>query len=174
MLHEAIANQSSASYTTLSSQLDQVQKHFKQPITNTWAIQTRVYCENPSANFQPTPGVLQHVHFPEPLPEWLRVDTWVRTGTSVTQFYDPLVAKIICSGETRGQALSRTLEALRECKIWGPPNNMEYLRAICEDEVFIRGQAMTTYLDCFEFTPRYVFPIVSKARSDFAATCVGT
>lgn len=43
------------------------------------AIEARIYCENPAAEFKPAPGVLQHVHFPEY--DWLRVDTWVSRGT---------------------------------------------------------------------------------------------
>ncbi|KAI0765576.1 carbamoyl-phosphate synthase L chain, ATP binding domain-containing protein [Irpex lacteus] len=154
MLQEATADQSISSHSLLSDKLDWVQQHFARPVTDAWAIQTRVYCENPTANFKPTPGVLQHVQFPSPMPRWLRVDTWVQKGTTVTPFYDPLVAKIVSVGKTRGEALARTMDALQQCKIWGPPNNMAYLRAVCADTVFRAGRATTAFLSNFEFTPR--------------------
>lgn len=156
MLQEVTADQFTSSHSLLSDKLDWVQQHFALPVANAWAIQTRVYCENPTANFKPTPGVLQHVQFPSPMPRWLRVDTWVQTGTTVTPFYDPLVAKIVSVGKTRGEALARIMDALQQCKIWGPPNNMAYLRAVCADEVFRAGRATTAFLSSFEFTPRYV------------------
>ena len=122
--------------------------------SNIHAIEARVYCENPTANFKPSPGLLQHVSFPER--DWLRVDTWISTGTTVTPFFDPLVAKVIVSGESREQAIERLYEALSETRVYGPPNNIAYLRAICESEMFKAGKATTKFLDTFEFTPRYV------------------
>lgn len=116
------------------------------------AIQARVYCENPAANFQPSPGVLQRVVFPTR--EWLRVDTWVETGTTVTPFFDPLVAKIIVSAPSRAEAIARLDEILSQTKVFGPPNNVAYLRAICASETFKSGDATTRFLDTFEFTPQ--------------------
>lgn len=46
------------------------------------------------------------------------------------------------------------IKALSESEVYGPPNNITYLKAICESEVFKAGQAMTSYLDTFHFTPR--------------------
>lgn len=118
------------------------------------AIQARVYCENPSASFAPSPGLLQRVSFPEN--DWLRIDNWVTTGTNVPPFYDPLACKIIVKGKNRQEAVDRLITALGQCQLWGPPNNVQYLRAIAESETFKVGNALTTYLDNFKFTPRYV------------------
>lgn len=122
--------------------------------SNIHAIEARIYCENPSTNFKPSPGLLQHVAFPER--DWLRVDTWVSTGTTVTPFFDPLVAKIIVSGGSRRQAIQRLHEVLSETKVYGPPNNIAYMRAICDCETFREGKATTKFLDTFEFTPRVI------------------
>ncbi|PCH34617.1 urea amidolyase [Wolfiporia cocos MD-104 SS10] len=116
------------------------------------AIEARVYCENPAAQFKPSPGVLQKVEFMQA--EWLRVETWVETGTTVTPYFDPLVCKLIVTGTNRQQAIDRLEVALAGCKVHGPPNNMAYLRAICQSEVFRAGNTMTTYLDTFNFVPR--------------------
>ncbi|KAI0357270.1 urea carboxylase [Trametes cingulata] len=122
------------------------------------AIEVRVYCENPAAQFKPCPGVLQQVEIPEH--EWLRVETWVETGTTITPFFDPLACKLVVTGSTRPEAIARLSQVLSEAKIYGPPNNIQYLRAICESEAFKTGAATTTFLDTFAFTPR-AFTVLS-------------
>ncbi|KAI0808367.1 urea carboxylase [Fomes fomentarius] len=116
------------------------------------AIEVRVYCENPSAQFKPCPGTLQWVEFPEA--RWLRVDSWVETGTTVTPYFDPLACKLIVTGSTRGEAIERLCEALKKTKIYGSPNNISYLQAIVESDVFRAGNATTTFLDTFAYTSR--------------------
>ncbi|KAI0721773.1 urea carboxylase [Fomitopsis betulina] len=118
------------------------------------AIEARIYCENPAAQFKPSPGVLQRVAFFQA--DWLRVENWVETGTTVTPYFDPLVCKLIVTGPNRQEAIQRMIKALSESEVYGPPNNITYLKAICESEVFKAGQAMTSYLDTFHFTPRAV------------------
>ena len=63
------------------------------------AIQARIYAEDPARGFQPSVGVLTEVAFPQA--EWLRVETGVDTGSEVTPYYDPLLAKVIARGATR-------------------------------------------------------------------------
>ncbi|KZT03045.1 urea carboxylase [Laetiporus sulphureus 93-53] len=116
------------------------------------AIEARIYCENPAAQFKPSPGILQDVQFLNS--DWLRVDTWVENGTSVTPFYDPLIAKLVVTAPSRQEVIYRLVNALTQSAIPGPPNNMAYLRAICESEIFKAGNAMTTFLENFSFTPR--------------------
>ncbi|KAF7341805.1 Urea carboxylase [Mycena sanguinolenta] len=118
------------------------------------AIEARIYAENPAAEFRPCPGVLQHVNLPtNEQHEWLRVDTWVSTGTEITPFFDPLLAKVVVSGESRSHAISRLQAILQESRIQGPTNNIEYLSAILADKTFQRGQATTTFLNTFNYTP---------------------
>ncbi|KAI8976308.1 urea carboxylase [Trametes punicea] len=115
------------------------------------AIEVRVYCENPAAQFKPCPGVLQRVDIPEH--DWLRVETWVETGTTITPYFDPLACKLIVTGSNRSEAIAQLSRVLAEAKIYGPPNNIPYLRAICESETFQKGAATTTFLDTFAYTP---------------------
>ncbi|KDQ58291.1 hypothetical protein JAAARDRAFT_193705 [Jaapia argillacea MUCL 33604] len=130
-----------------------VQSHYPpSPRENHHAIEARVYCENPAAGFKPCPGVLQYVEFEKR--EWLRVDHWISTGTNITPFFDPLACKLVVTGSSRAEAISRLAEALAECQIMGPPNNMAYLKAICESNAFRKGEATTKFLDTFAFTPR--------------------
>lgn len=116
------------------------------------AIEARIYCENPAAQFKPSPGVLQFVELMKA--EWLRVESWVETGTTITPYFDPLACKLIVTAPTRSAAINRLLVALQDSKIYGPPNNVTYLRAICESDAFRAGNATTTFLDTFTFIPR--------------------
>ncbi|KAI0339186.1 urea carboxylase [Trametopsis cervina] len=162
MLTQTIAEHATLSPGLSPSHLDSIASRFLTPITDKWAIQARVYCENPSANFKPSPGVLQHVAFPTmPLKsendgDWLRVDTWVQTGTTITPFFDPLIAKVIVHGASRGQAVERMLHVLGASRLCGPPNNTAYLSAICASETFEEGKATTRFLEGFQYTPRAV------------------
>ncbi|KAG2110451.1 hypothetical protein BD769DRAFT_1690835 [Suillus cothurnatus] len=115
------------------------------------AIEARVYSENPSEGFKPSPGILQFVEFPEE--NWLRVDSWVSTGTEVTRLFDPLICKLIVTGSTRQQAVSRMIQVLKACKVFGPPNNLAYFASICDNTIFKEGKATTRFLDNFEFSP---------------------
>ncbi|OSD02241.1 urea carboxylase [Trametes coccinea BRFM310] len=122
------------------------------------AIEVRVYCENPAAQFKPCPGILQRVDIPEH--DWLRVESWVETGTTITPYFDPLACKLIVTGSDRTEAIARLSQTLSEAKIFGPPNNIQYLRAICESDTYKAGAATTTFLDTFTFTPK-AFSVLS-------------
>ncbi|KAH0835743.1 allophanate hydrolase subunit 2-domain-containing protein [Lanmaoa asiatica] len=122
------------------------------------AIEVRIYSENPGDGFRPCSGVLQQADLPEQ--DWLRVDHWISAGTSVTTFFDPLLCKLIVQGHTREEAVLRLQQALSTCMIHGPPNNVPYLRAICENNTFKNGRATTAFLDTFEYTPR-AFTVVA-------------
>lgn len=77
-----------------------------------------------------------------------------------TNYFDPLLRKLVVKGDTRGEAVLRLHQALLTCKIHGPPNNLSYLLAICENTTFNNGRATTAFLDTFEYTPRFALLIV--------------
>ncbi|HHH9558918.1 TPA: urea carboxylase [Pseudomonas aeruginosa] len=111
------------------------------------AIEVRLYAEDPLKNFQPSPGALTEVHFPE----GIRVDGWVATGSEVSAFYDPMIAKLIVHGGNRDEAISRMLAALSETRLHGIASNLDYLRQVVADERFVRGEVWTRLLDDFDF-----------------------
>jgi urea carboxylase len=113
------------------------------------AIQVRVYAEDPSRNFRPSSGPLSLVV----LPSEVRVDSWIETGTEVSSFYDPLLAKIIAHGPTRELALQQLQSALSRGSIYGIETNLEYLRAILATDVFREGRQFTRFLASIEFQP---------------------
>lgn len=82
----------------------------------------------------------------------------ISTGTNVTTFFDPLLCKLVARGNTRTEAICRLQQALSSCKIYGPPNNVPHLKAICESDAFKNGSATTAFLDTFQYIPRFAFP----------------
>jgi urea carboxylase len=113
------------------------------------AIEVRIYAEDPLRQFQPSPGVLTEVCWPEP--DAARVDGWVETGTEVPAFYDPMLAKLIVHGKDRAQALDRLAAALAQTRLSGIATNLDYLRQIVDDPAFRAGQLSTRFLEAFDY-----------------------
>nr|WP_318381799.1 urea carboxylase [uncultured Enterobacter sp.] len=116
------------------------------------AIEVRLYAENPLKNFQPSPGVLTSVVFPD----GVRVDSGVTTGSNVPAFYDPLIAKLIVHGASRDEALAALRAALNATQLHGIATNLDYLRHITASDAFQRGNAWTRMLDAFTPTTRAI------------------
>jgi urea carboxylase len=111
------------------------------------AIQVRLYAEDPNKNFQPAPGLLTAVKFPD----GVRVDTWVQNGAEIPAYYDPMVAKIIAKGMTREDARDKLLAALAATELHGIETNLAYLRQVLADAVFAEGRQTTRYLNGFHY-----------------------
>ena len=107
------------------------------------AIEVRIYAESPLKNFQPSPGVLSEVVFPDDV----RIDTGVTTGSEVSAFYDPMIAKLIVHAPTRAAALAKLAAALDATRLHGIATNLDYLRQITASEAFVSGTAWTRMLD---------------------------
>jgi urea carboxylase len=125
------------------------------------AIEARVYAEMPHAGFRPSAGLLTEVVFPQ----GVRVDGWVETGTEVTPYYDPMLAKVIVSGTDRDTAIAALSSALEETSLAGIETNLEYLKAIAASDLFRSGDVATTALKDFEFIPDVVEVIAPGAQS---------
>ncbi|GAA5852079.1 hypothetical protein JCM8547_000152 [Rhodosporidiobolus lusitaniae] len=115
-----------------------------------WAIEARIYAEVPHLDFKPSPGLLQEVHFPTA--PWIRVDSWVETGSIVSPFYDPMVAKLIVHGTTREEARLRLDKALSRTVLLGTATNLAYLRTINNGPEFSTGNITTKFLDTFSYS----------------------
>ncbi|KAJ8496229.1 hypothetical protein ONZ45_g12534 [Pleurotus djamor] len=125
------------------------------------AIEVRVYAENPAKAFAPSPGLLQFVEMAKGGGNCLRIDSWVSTGTEISAHFDPLLCKVIASGPTRSDAISKLQDALDTSKIHGPPNNLEYLRVILTDLTFREGRCTTGFLERLSFMPRALEVVAS-------------
>ncbi|WP_185268343.1 urea carboxylase [Halopseudomonas xiamenensis] len=116
------------------------------------AIEVRLYAEDPVRDFQPSPGVLTEVSFPASA----RIDTWVATGTEVSPYYDPMIAKIIVHGRDRAEALGKLREVLDATRVAGIASNLDYLRQIIASDFFARGDVATNRLASFVYRPPVV------------------
>ena len=121
------------------------------------SIQVRVYAEDPNKNFQPSSGTLTNVQFPDTI----RCDTWIATGTEVSPFYDPLLAKVIVHGESRAEAIALLQTALAESRIDGIETNLEYLRQIIAAPEFADAALTTKFLNGFAYHPRTIDVLVA-------------
>ena len=121
------------------------------------SIQVRLYAEDPGKQFQPSSGLLNSVVFPDhSSPDGIRIDAWIETGTEVSAYYDPMLAKIIAHGTDRTAALAQLSQALAQTQIYGIETNLAYLRQVLTDAVFVAGKQTTRYLDQFSFAPRTI------------------
>ncbi|CAN5533406.1 urea carboxylase [soil metagenome] len=122
------------------------------PISKGAAVQVRVYAEDPAKNFQPSSGVLSAAVFPVDT----RVDTWVASGTEVSSYYDPLIAKVMSFGTDRADAVAKLSAALDQTQLAGIETNLEYLQQILRDPTFAAGRITTQYLNTFKYAPRTI------------------
>ena len=109
------------------------------------AIEVRVYAEDPARNDLPQAGPLLLYH--EPVMPGIRVDSGVVEGGEISVHYDPMVAKLIASGETREAARHRAIQALRRYPILGIVTNVPFLLALLEHPRFVSGELDTHFLD---------------------------
>lgn len=123
------------------------------------AIECRVYAENPVKNFQPAPGVLHYVEFPEEVEKEskLRIDHWISTGSKVSPYFDPLLAKVMVWAPLRDKARLSMIQALSKSHIQGPTHNIDYLAEILKSSNFSTGKTLTTFLTTdFEYQPNLI------------------
>ncbi|KAL8919955.1 MAG: hypothetical protein Q9208_006523 [Pyrenodesmia sp. 3 TL-2023] len=109
-----------------------------------FAIEARVYAENPARDYAPSPGTLQLVDWKESASS--RIDTSVRTGTVVSASYDRLLAKVMYHSPSRHGAIRGMHDSLTI-------KNVDFLTAVLEDESFVEGNTMTKFLAHFSYSP---------------------
>ncbi len=116
---------------------------------NGWAIESRVYAEDPYRNFLPSIGRLKRFLPPQEGPlkgGTVRMDSGVREGDEISMFYDPMIAKLITHGKTRDEALSIQAEALDRFHIEGIQDNMPFCAAVMDEKRFRSGNITTAYI----------------------------
>ncbi len=110
-----------------------------------WAIEARVYAEDPARNFLPSVGRLIR-YLPPPTTESIRVDTGVYEGGEVSMHYDPMIAKLITYGADRNQSTTRMLDALNAFYIRGVSHNISFLSALLSHPRFAAGDLTTNLI----------------------------
>jgi propionyl-CoA carboxylase alpha subunit len=109
-----------------------------------WAMETRVYAEDPFRNFMPSIGRLTRYIPPEG--EGVRVDAGVYEGGEVSMFYDPMIAKLITYGKDRKEATDRMVGALDAYCIRGVNHNISFLNALMVHPRFVAGNLTTNFI----------------------------
>jgi len=123
----------------------------KLPITqddvklNGWAIESRVYAEDPFRNFLPSTGRLTRYQPPAESAH-VRVDTGVYEGGEISMFYDPMIAKLITYGPTRDAAINHMRDALDAYYIRGLSHNIPFLASLMSKERFVKGNLTTNFI----------------------------
>jgi len=123
----------------------------KLPITqadvgiNGWAIESRVYAENPARNFLPSTGRLVYYR-PPANDDNVRVDTGVFEGGEVSMYYDPMIAKLITHGSSREEARAHMRSALDRFLIRGVSHNISFLSALMVNPRFVAGNMSTNLI----------------------------
>ena len=116
------------------------------------SVQVRVYAEDPKKNFQPSIGLINHFQAPTEA----RCDTWITSGTEISPYYDPMLAKIIVKADTRDAARHKLIEALAETQIYGIESNLRFLSAILACQPFSEGAVHTRFLNDFDYSDRRI------------------
>jgi acetyl-CoA/propionyl-CoA carboxylase biotin carboxyl carrier protein len=109
------------------------------------AIEFRINAEDPHNGFLPTPG--QVVEWQEPSGFGVRVDSWIRTGSNVSRYYDNLMAKLIVWGPDRTTAIARGKRALEEFRIEGVASTIPAHLAVLSHPDFIDGKHHTRWME---------------------------
>jgi acetyl/propionyl-CoA carboxylase alpha subunit len=109
------------------------------------AIEARVYAEDPARDFLPQAGRV--LRYREPRLPGIRVDSGIAEGGEVSVYYDPMIAKVIATAETRALAIARLRAALADFQIEGLRTNMLFLRQVLDHPAFREGRLDTAFLD---------------------------
>ncbi|HLZ73203.1 MAG TPA: acetyl-CoA carboxylase biotin carboxylase subunit, partial [Dehalococcoidia bacterium] len=110
-----------------------------------WAIECRISAEDPEHNFVPSVGTIAFAR--EPAGPGIRVESALYNGFTVSEFYDPLVAKVTAWGRDRREAIRRMRRALHEFQIVGVRTNLPFHMAVMEDTRFLAGEFDTGFLN---------------------------
>ena len=111
---------------------------------NGWAIEARVYAEDPARGFLPSIGQL--TRYREPVGEGVRVDSGVAEGGEISMYYDPMIAKLVTHAPTRDEAIDRLHLALDHYEIDGITSNRQFLSAVLENSAFKSGNLTTGFI----------------------------
>jgi propionyl-CoA carboxylase alpha chain len=136
-----------------------------------WAIEARVYAEDPARGFLPSTGRLKR--YLEPAGAGIRVDSGVIEGSEISMFYDPMIAKVCAHGATRAEAIARLAAALDAFYIRGLSHNITFVTALLNHRRFRDGRLSTDFIAA-EFGERFEgVPPSEATRTGLAAVAVG-
>lgn len=109
-----------------------------------WAVESRIYAEDPYRGFLPSIGRL--TRYNAPTGDNVRVDTGVTEGSEITMFYDPMIAKLCTYGPDRASAIEEMSKALDSYEVKGIAHNINFLNAVCNHPRFKEGRLTTGFI----------------------------
>jgi acetyl-CoA carboxylase, biotin carboxylase subunit len=110
-----------------------------------WAIECRINAEDPYNDYLPSTGTITTIRLPTG--PGVRVDSGVYPGAEVTPYYDSMISKLVCFGETRGEAVLRMRRALEEYRIMGVKTNIPFHQHMMDSHRFLTGQFDTQFVE---------------------------
>jgi acetyl-CoA carboxylase biotin carboxylase subunit len=110
-----------------------------------WAIECRINAEDPYNNYLPSTGVISTMRLPSG--PGVRLDTGVFRGYDISPYYDSMISKLICYGETRGEAILRMRRALEEYRIMGVKTNIPFHQHMMDSHRFFVGNFDTNFVE---------------------------
>jgi urea carboxylase len=116
------------------------------------SVQVRLYAEDPGQDYRPTSGTLTSVRFPDDI----RTETWVMAGSTVSSWYDPMLAKLIVHAETRELAVAAMQAALDQSRVDGIESNLRWLREVVRAPAFVTGEVSTRALESVVYLPQSI------------------
>ena len=115
--------------------------------TTGWAIECRVNTEDPQNRFSPQTGFIEKIRFPQS--PYVRIETGVHNGSVVTPYFDSMIAKIIVHGNTRQDAIDKTLQALKDFSLVGLKTTVPFCRTVLQDPEFVSARYTTSWVTRF-------------------------
>ena len=112
---------------------------------NGWAMESRIYAEDPSRGFLPSSGRI-NLYIEPTESDNVRVDSGVYEGGEVSMFYDAMIAKLCSYGKTRNEAIEHMCHALGSFAIGGVSHNISFLETIFRNEKFLSGNISTSFI----------------------------
>ena len=113
---------------------------------NGWAMESRLYAEDPYRNFLPSIGRITRYRPPAEVEQKVRNDTGVYEGGEISMYYDPMIAKLCSWGPTRADAIEEMRVALDSFEVEGIGHNLPFLSAVMDHEKFISGNITTAFI----------------------------
>ncbi|MFC1728790.1 acetyl/propionyl/methylcrotonyl-CoA carboxylase subunit alpha [candidate division KSB1 bacterium] len=135
----------------------------------TWrghAVECRIYAEDPYNDFYPSVGYIQHLR--RPIGKGIRIDSGIEENSEISVYYDPLLAKMICHGQTREGAIQRSIKALDDYIVFGVKTNIAFCRFVLQSRRFQSGTFDTNFVE-ESFKPEYINQFSKKEKAMMAA-----
>ncbi len=112
---------------------------------NGWAMEARLYAEDPAKGFLPSTGTLEQCHLPDDDDD-IRVETGFEKGSAVSSFYDPMIAKLVAHGSTRDEAIYRLWRAIEGVAVWPVKSNAGFLFDLVTHASFEKADVTTSFI----------------------------